>query len=85
MDLEEDVKKNRYNPLKALRASGMAPGDGRVLITTQLGAVADAFERLPLLQDADLMRNILYTGVWQRYNRAAGRSSDQEEQHEGPV
>ena len=49
------------------------------------GAAADAFERLPLLQDAELLRSILYSGVWQRYNRAAGHSSDQEENHEGPL
>lgn len=85
LDLEEDVKKGRYNPLKALRAAGYTEEDFRVVLTTQLGAAADAFERLPLLQDADLLRNILYSGVWQRYNRAFRRSSDQEEEHEGPV
>ena len=29
---------------------------------------AEAFEALPLVQDAHLMRNILYSGVWQTYN-----------------
>lgn len=85
MDLEEDVKKDRYNPLKALRAAGWTAADFRTVLTTQLGAAADAFERLPLLQDADLLRNILYSGVWQRYQRAVGQPSDQEEQHEGPL
>ena len=55
------------------------------MLQAQLGAAADAFERLPLLQDAQLLRSILYSGVWQRYNRAAGHSSDQEENHEGPL
>lgn len=84
MDLEDDVRKNRYNPLKSLHESGYGAEDFRTVLTTQLGAVADTFERLPLLQDAALLRNILYSGVWQRYNRA-NRKAQQEEQHEGPV
>ena len=84
MDLEDDVRKSRFNPLKALRESGYDTEDFRAVLTTQLGAVANAFERLPLLQDAALLRNILYSGVWQRYNRANAKTQ-QEEQHEGPV
>ena len=33
-----------------------------------MGQAAEAFEALPLIQDANLMRNILYSGVWQTYN-----------------
>lgn len=85
MDLEEDVKKQRYNPLKALRAEGASAADFHAVLLSQLGAVSERFERLPLLQDAPLLRNILYSGVWQRYYRAAGHSNHQEEDHEGPV
>ena len=28
----------------------------------------DEFEKLPLQKDMDLMRNILYGGIWTRYN-----------------
>jgi hypothetical protein len=28
---------------------------------------ADAFERLPVLLDADIIRNVLYSGVWSKY------------------
>lgn len=85
MDLEDDLKKNRYNPLKALKAQGYTDEDFRLVLTTQLGAVAESFERLPLLQDADLLRNILYSGVWQRYHRARHSNNHQEEQHERPI
>ena len=30
---------------------------------------ASAWEKLPLLRDAELQRNILYTGVWTRLPR----------------
>ncbi len=34
-----------------------------------LAEAADALERLPLVQDLELLRNILYAGVWQKYNQ----------------
>ena len=85
MDLKDDVRKGRYNPLKALRDAGWTTADFRSVLQAQLGAAADAFERLPLLQDAELLRSILYSGVWQRYNRAVGHPSEQEENHERPL
>lgn len=40
-----------------------------------------AFEALPVLQDIELLRNILYSGVWLRYDAAMkklkiGRSAE---------
>ena len=32
-----------------------------------IGECTDAFERLPLIENAEIMRNILYSGVWVRY------------------
>ena len=32
---------------------------------------ARAFEALPLLRDAELLRNILYSGVWVRFAQKA--------------
>lgn len=75
LDLNEDEEKNRYNPLKSLRASGYDEEAFRAVLTAQLGAAADAFERLPLLQDLDLLRNILYSGVWQRYEVARAKEN----------
>jgi len=39
-------------------------------------AASQAFERLPVLENAEIIRNILYSGVWCRY--AALRSRDEE-------
>ena len=33
-----------------------------------LARCAQNFERLPCVEDADLLRNILYSGVWLKYN-----------------
>ncbi|MCI8525498.1 MAG: hypothetical protein HFF17_06155 [Oscillospiraceae bacterium] len=69
LDLPEDLRKGRYNPLLAL-AAGRRAADFQDELSMLIGESAAAFERLPLVQDAALLRNILYSGVWLRYRRA---------------
>ena len=69
VDFDEDARKNRPNPLRALeRDPGDREGD-RALLEMMLSEAARALEHLPMLRDMDLIRNILYSGVWQSYNR----------------
>ena len=68
-DLAEDIKKKRYNPLKAMANDPNFEtfiSDG---LTMAAADAAMAFEELPLLRDADLLRNVLYGGIWGRYNQ----------------
>ena len=64
-DLEADRKKGRYNPLLGL--TDTSPGHLERQLTLLIGDAAAQFERLPLVQDADLLQNILYSGVWTRF------------------
>lgn len=66
LDLEEDRKKGRYNPLSQL---AVTPQTIRPTLMSILGEAADGFEELPLVQDVHLLRNILYSGLWVTYNR----------------
>ena len=34
---------------------------------TEMAVCAESFERLPLIRDVDLLRNIFYGGVWRRW------------------
>lgn len=70
-DLKEDLRRKRYNPLAGLAPDGLLPETFRQDLTVLLGEAAAAFERLPLLEDINLLRNILYTGVWQRLEQNA--------------
>ena len=66
-DLAEDTRRGRYNPLLPLDLSS-----GRDFAPQLRLLIADAaaeFERLPLVQDAALLRNVLYLGVWQQFSR----------------
>lgn len=68
-DAEEDKKKNHYNPLT--NASMESDKDfetlSKLVLTSMMSECAKSFERLPILLHADILRNILYSGVWCKY------------------
>lgn len=69
-DREKDQKNRSYNPLVALFEEKSAEEYEtlcRCLLTCQVGECARSFERLPVLLHADLIRNILYSGIWSKY------------------
>lgn len=67
-DLARDERKNAYNPLKSLRAEPGYEDEMKEIFDLLMAECARAFERLPCVEDADLLRNILYSGVWLKYN-----------------
>lgn len=61
-DKEEDAQKGRYNPLKG-------DEDTEALLFDEMAKCSYYFEKLPCLQYGDILRNILYAGVWNVYDR----------------
>lgn len=70
IDYPQDEKKNRPNPLRALGTGERQREADDQLLSMLMADAVEAFELLPLEQDLSLMRNILYSGAWQRYNLA---------------
>ena len=64
-DYDKDVKSGSYNPVILMEKK---PEDMRDTLEMLLGDASAAFEKLPLIQDEGILRNILYSGVWQGYN-----------------
>ena len=64
-DYDKDVKSGSYNPVLLMEKK---PADMRDTLELLLGDASAAFEKLPLVQDEEILRNILYSGVWQGYN-----------------
>lgn len=66
-DLPADLHRGRYNPLARFHSQP----DYETLVRDSLNLViaecAQAFELLPLVQDVEILRNILYSGVWVRF------------------
>lgn len=72
-DYEKDKKTGGYNPVLLLDEQ---PEDMREYLTQTLGQASAAFETLPLVQDEDILKNILYSGVWQSYNEMIEKRKD---------
>lgn len=66
-DEVEDYKHKRYNVLSQFRGNGDYEIYCRQLLTCMMSEVAKSFERLPIIQHADILRNVIYSGVWTRY------------------
>lgn len=80
-DLPEDVKRARYNPLRTYRARTDYEAFCESALTMAVADATRAFEQLPILLDADILRNILYSGVWTKYalirnKRKAGKKEN---------
>lgn len=67
-DLEEDMKKKRYNPLKTISEKESYEMECKNILNIMIAECTSEFEKLPCLLDADILRNILYEGVWTKYN-----------------
>jgi len=68
-DLPEDRKKNRYNPLKELAKRPDYEAQMEQILRMMVAESTVRFEQLPCLVDVDILRNILYDGVWNHYNK----------------
>ena len=65
-DLTADEKRGAYNPLTALKGEGFEQAVESAL-TMLIGRCTQAFEVLPLVQDVEILRSVLYSGVWAKY------------------
>ncbi len=69
LDLSGDAAFGRYNPFR--RWYGLPDCRERFeeALKMQLGEALFWFDRLPLVQDANILKSILCAGVWAQYNR----------------
>ena len=66
-DIEQDIKKGRPNPLKGRYESADFEEECRTILMMMMSECCKEFERLPILENVEILRNILYSGVWGRY------------------
>ena len=66
-DVELDRKKGRPNPLKERYEEVDFEEECRTILTLMISECCREFEKLPVLENAEILRNILYSGVWGRY------------------
>ena len=73
-DYRRDKKKAQYNPFLAMGMEEDWAAWEQYLVLA-MGSCTDAYRRLPLVQDKELLDNILYSGIWLEYRRRQGRTA----------
>ena len=80
-DIEMDMYKGNYNPLRKLYDAPDFENECRTILTMMMSDCCKEFEQLPILENVEILRNVLYSGVWCRYEavrekRAKGKGKD---------
>ncbi len=82
-DVEEDIRKGTYNPLKKIYHNPDFEEECRTILTMMMSECCKEFEQLPILENVEILRNVLYSGVWCRYEAVREkRSKVKEKGHE---
>jgi len=75
-DIEKDIKSGNYNPLKNnymdIRQESITNEyeiSCNTMLTMMMAECTESFERLPCVESIDILRNILYVGVWNKYDK----------------
>ena len=66
-DLEKDLKKNRYNPFFEMSKEEDFHDQVRKILMSMISKSAEEFELLPVDENMEILRNILYAGAWNRF------------------
>lgn len=78
-DVPIDIEKGTYNPFKeAYEKEDFEESAGQVLLM-MMAECSKAFERLPIVENVQILRNILYSGVWSRYDQVKQKRKEQKE------
>lgn len=67
-DLEKDLKNGCYNPLRIYTKRENFTEWIHQILRLNIAEVCREFEKLPIVEHAGLLKNILYAGVWSKFN-----------------
>ncbi|MCR4896745.1 MAG: DUF5685 family protein [Lachnospiraceae bacterium] len=84
-DIYDDVKKGYYNPLKERLEDPGFEADARTTLTLIMADCCKDFEILPLVEEVDILRNILYSGIWCRFETIQAERVGSKEQEKTDV
>lgn len=82
-DLEKDIKERCYNPLKNLRFEEDYEEKCYQMLQMMIAECSTAFEQLPCLIDVEILRNILYAGVWTKYRKKKAEKEERRKEKVG--
>lgn len=83
-DIEEDLKGKRYNPLSKRYNDPDFEEEFKTILTMMMAGCCREFEKLPIIENIEILRNILYSGIWYRYEMVRQkREADQRRKQQG--
>ena len=77
-DLEKDLKEGNYNPLRTISEEPDYHERCRDMLCMMIAECSAQFEKLPCVLDIDILRNILYDGVWNRFRKIEKERKEKE-------
>ena len=82
-DIEEDIRKGRFNPLVRRFDNPDFEEEIKKILTMMMAECCKVFEKLPLIDNVEILRNILYSGIWYRYEAVRQRRQKERENEKG--
>ena len=75
LDLKADLKNERYNPLVASSSENFSD-----ILNLLMADCTEKYKQFPINQDKKLIENILYSGVWTRYEAEKKKTKEEHKQ-----
>jgi len=84
-DIEKDLKDGTYNPFHPIRQETDFEERCNGILTMMMAECSAAFEKLPIIEYVDILRNILYSGVWCRFEAVYEKRNKKQESQDGSI
>ncbi len=84
-DINDDLANGCYNPLREVYERSDFNDYCRQILTMMIAECSREFEMLPILTHAEILRNILYSGVWCRYEAVCEKRRKESEASKNPA
>lgn len=80
-DVEKDAENGNYNPFSGDYIMEGFEEQVRQILMMMLAEACREFEKLPIIKYADILRNILYSGVWCRFQAVSRKRREEQEKN----
>lgn len=77
-DIEKDIKDKNFNPFKEKYLEEGFDEYIREILMLNAAECAREFEKLPIIKEVEILRNILYSGIWTKYAAVYNRRKTNE-------
>lgn len=82
-DIEDDIKEENYNPFRSMYQKPDFDQKCHQILTMMMAECSRAFEQLPLIDHIEILRNILYSGVWYRFEQVRAKREEKKGEKNG--